>query len=337
MNQISNIVIIFIVVFAFIFFVTNKKISDWINEATIFNGKYKVKNLILKTLIVFIIVVVSVFSIIIIVNELIVYFRDDSKNEAFVQEIKDKIQAEADFYNELIEEEYDLEKCKNPYILDGFEYVMGTWEDGFVIQDEDENQFVWVPCYNVKNEENIEVLGKSNFSSNAFIKSFDCYEENYEEFLESALENGGFYISRYEIGKDKNGSPVSKQGYKVYNNITVKEAEKIAENMYDDINSNLVNGYAYDVVLNWIINNEKVKINEREIDNMYTGESSYKNIYDLLDNVYEFSSEIFYGEKIHRGILGENKYIENTDLDSRLCSGADYFNENVGFRVMLYK
>ena len=172
---------------------------------------------------------------------------------------------------------------------------------------------------------------------NDFIKHFDCYEENYEAFLNSALENGGFYVSRFEIGKDKENKPVSKMGYEIYNNITIEEAKNISKNMQDNINSELINGYAYDTVLNWMLNTEKIEVGIRETENFLTGVKSYKNIYDIVDNVYEFSTEYSYENIVYRGIFGENKYINNLSLDNRLICDNLYSNDNIGFRTILYK
>ena len=339
MEQIKNIIIVFIITFLFIFVITNKKISNWLNcgEIIIFKKKINFKKCILKF-------VFLCFGIILIFNfsletfkNLKFYFTDVSDVERLYSKTKEKIQIENDFYNKIVKEEYSFENCKNPYIPEGFYYVQGEWNTGFVIQDENENQYVWVPCTNKKNNENIEILKNSNFSNISFIKHFDCNEMEYEKFLVSALSNGGFYISRFEIGKDENGDPVSKQGYELFNNITKVDAEKIAKEMQKNINSELINGYAYDTAYSWILNEENIEIIKRDLTNIVTGTKSYKNIYDMLDNVYEFTSEECYGGYIYRGIIPETKYMSNNNFDNRLSCGDDYINENLGFRTILYK
>ena len=107
--------------------------------------------------------------------------------------------------------------------------------------------------------------------------------------------------------------------------------------MQDNINSELINGYAYDTVLNWMLNTEKIEVGIRETENFLTGVKSYKNIYDIVDNVYEFSTEYSYENIVYRGIFGENKYINNLSLDNRLICDNLYSNDNIGFRTILYK
>lgn len=350
MEQIKNILTVFIIVFLFISLIINKKIREFICDKTLafsINQKtinIKVKKITINLLAIFVIIAIIIVSIIMIVGNFKEYFEDKSELEFLVNMTKEEIQNENYFYKEIINKNYDIENCKNPYIPDGFTYVEGTWDTGFVVQDENENQFVWVPCTNMKNDENIEVLKKSNFSNMAFIHSFECNEENYKEFLISSLENGGFYVSRFEIGKTENDEPVSKFGTEIWTNITQDEAKVIANDMYENINSELINGYAYDTIFSWIINNEKIEITEKSSDEIYSGTKSYKNIYDIVDNIYEFTSEKTYGENVYRGILidngnfnDSNLNISNFGLDNRFSCDSTYESNTLGFRTILYK
>ena len=339
MEQVKNVVIVFMITFLLIYSITNKRFSFWINsgEIVIFNKKINIKKFIFKLLFVYFCIFIILNFALKISKNLEFYFTDVSDIEALYSQTKQKIQDEQDFYNQIIEKEYVFENCKNPYIPEGFEYVEGKWNTGFVVQDEKENQYVWIPCTNIKNNENIEILKKSNFSNIAFIKSFDCYEENYEDFLISVLTNGGYYISRFEIGKDEDGNPVSKLGYELFNNVTKGEAVKLSKDMQKNINSRLINGYAYDTAFSWILKEENVEVMNINSSNLITGTKSYKNIYDMLDNIYEFTSEECYGEYIYRGIIPDTKYMENNGFDNRLSCDDNYINENIGFRTMLYK
>ncbi len=71
--------------------------------------------------------------------------------------------------------------------------------------------------------------------------------ENYEKMLISLFTNGGFWISRYEIGDataTKNntnssgidGTPVCRADQIPYNNITCSEGQILAESMKSDAN-----------------------------------------------------------------------------------------------------
>ena len=90
-------------------------------------------------------------------------------------------------------------------------------------------------------------------------------EEEYNnlknEMLASVYENGGFYISRYEIGAESyvtandNGarSPVSKEGMYPYNYVTVAQAQNLATNMDSgEKTSSLMFGIQWDLVCKFI-------------------------------------------------------------------------------------
>lgn len=343
MSQIKNIVIALLIIIFFISFIVNKKFNDFICKGTLEFKINKIKvNIKVKTLVINLCIIFTFFMIIsvcaiVIFSNLKYYFEDPNEFDVVIAESDKKIKVENDFYNEIINKVYNIENCKNPYIFDGFTYVEGTWDTGFVIQDENKNQYVWVPCTNKENNENIEILKKTNFSDDVFINKFDCNEENYEEFLKSSLENGGFYISRFEIGKNESNNPVSQKDYEVWTNITKKEAEKLANNMYNNINSELINGYAYDIAFSWIINNENVEFTERKKDKIYSGTKSYKNIYDIIDDIYEITSEKYYGNMVYRGIIADSKYAENVGFDNRLVGNINYENKSLSFRTVLYK
>ncbi len=334
----SFIVFIIAIFVSTIYLIVGRKIKKIINKTNEKIGETKTKKILLSLnlllwSIIFIIIITGAMKL---VKNVKKYFDDTARLEKLVLEVKEKIGKESGFYNKIIKSDYSIENCKNPYIPEGFTYVEGTWNTGFVIQDENENQYVWVPCTNRENEDGIEILKNSNFDNMILVDHLDCNEEKYEEFLKSSLENGGFYISRFEIGKDGD-IPVSKSGYKLWNNITKKEAEEIANNMYQDINSELINGYAYDTALNWIMNNEEIELIKRDTSEIYTGTKAYKNIYDMVDNIYEFSTESFFEEAIYRGIVPNGEDLGLKKLDNRFSCNKEYKNEALGFRIILYK
>ena len=167
-------------------------------------------------------------------------------------------------------------------------------EDGLVIQDEEENEFVWVPC---KEEEY-----KSHSYSSEHVKDegnnipdteggwntwyYGAYNDWTEDTTqkETNIENikkyEGFYIARYEAGvpnnaefyvnkdtintkeyaKDKNKiddlKPISKKGVQAWNLINQKNAKEVSKNMYNgesSVKSQLVDGIAWDRIVEWII------------------------------------------------------------------------------------
>ena len=263
-----------------------------------------------------------------------------------------KISDENKFYKDVINKNYTNQKYDEPYIPEGFSYVEGAWDNGFVIQDERKNQFVWVPCTNIE-DVNVEKLQRYNFSKQVLISKDLCNNNSYEEFLISALENGGFYISRFEIGNENN-MPVSKKDMEIWKNVTRDEAEKIVDKMYDNINCKLVNGYAYDTTLSWLMNTNDFNINILDInqkENTTTGKVAYNNIFDFSDNVMELTVETNYSNVIIRGFPYE---LNSKDKDIILekigedIGNFDRFsiaeNENnftittlLAFRCVIYK
>lgn len=280
-----------------------------------------------------------------------------SMNNDKINEYNDnQIIKEYKLYNSAIEKIYENQNPQNPYIPEGFSYVEGEWNTGFVIQDEKENQYVWIPCTN-KNEtlDGVEKLERKNFSVNPFISKDICINEGCEKFITSSLENGGFYISRFEIGIENN-EYVSKKGKTILSNITKKEATDIVNKMktHESVNYELINGYAYDTVLSWLKNTNNIKVDQFYAgdENLLTGRNEYNNIYDFTDNVLEMSSETTYGNIIIRGILFDEEIVEEEnealeqfgyDYDSmgRISIRKDdsyYTIDNVmGLRTVLYK
>lgn len=231
------------------------------------------------------------------------WYKSSKENDKLYEKYDELIAKENKYYNEKININYDNQKYNEPYIPEGFVYVEGEWNSGFVIQDSNQNQYVWAPC---TNKENLGVpkLERKIWSTQDFISKDLCNNDKYEDFIKSALENGGFYISRFEIGKE-NDKPVSKKGVEVWTELNKSEANQIIEKMYDNINCDLINGYAYDTALTWITENNEIKANIIDIENsekILSGRNDYNNIYDFTDNIMEITSETTYSNVIVRGV-----------------------------------
>lgn len=295
--------------------------------------------------------VVIVFFMKNIYQNITIYNKNDAFQEVFDESDK-KMQNENIFYRNAINNKYENQNYDKPYIPNGFSYVEGEWNTGYVIQDENQNQYVWVPCTN-KNIENIQTLKRSNFVSKAFIPYNTCYNNEYEEFLKSALENGGFYISRYEIGKE-NDKPVSKKDVDVWRKVTIDDAKNIINTMYEDetIDCKLINGYAYDTTLEWIKSNNELSNNSVELNMGFdfepeimlkTGRYQYNNIYDFCDNILELTDEVSYDTIIIRGFSNskETEYagalFSEHNRYSILKNEITYgYVDTIGFRSVLY-
>lgn len=244
---------------------------------------------------------------------------------------------ESSFYNMTINKNYEKQNQQEPYIPEDFKYVDGNWNDGFVIQDNNENQYVWVPCTN-KADNEYTLLNKYNFDKNPWISTNECYDTEYKEFLKSALNYGGFYIARYEVCRDKEEKPIIKENSAIWTNINEKEIEQIVniiKSQYDsDIEVQLINSYAYDTTIKWI--EEKNTIEFYKKSERYSGTKEYNNIYDLFDTILEITTEKFCDEKnIYRGNCGEILQIKNKK-ETRI-SLINSQLENVTMRMILYK
>lgn len=262
------------------------------------------------------------------------------ENEIMFEEADKKIEEEKKFYKNSIKQEFENANSESPYIPEGFSFVEGEWNNGFVIQDEFQNQYVWVPCTN-KDNSNIEMLSKREFDPQVFVGIENCYDEEYEEFLKSALENGGFYVSRYEIGKE-NDKPVSKPNVEIWSGITRNDAQEISKKMYTNGNlkSSLINSYAYDTTLAWLEKTNEIEAYKYDMskdEKIFTGRNKYNNIFDFTDNIMEYSLETNYDTVIIRGFA----YSEEIEDRSRyaILKDDNYFDNVsiISFRTILYK
>ena len=124
------------------------------------------------------------------------YSLEEKKKNEFFDENDKEIKKEEEYYSFYMGKIYE-ENYKNPYVLEGFKHIEGEWNTGFVIEDGMGNQFVWIPLFN-EEKEDVAKLVKRNFIIHPIVPTESCFNCDYAKFIKSALENGGFYISRYE-------------------------------------------------------------------------------------------------------------------------------------------
>lgn len=291
--------------------------------------------------------------------------------------------------NTLPEEDDGPREVDRVKIPKGFYYVGGTKEEGIVISDDkvdkekykDEvylpgndligNQFVWVPVeedtafkeYEGYSDAQIQTYLQtcSEPYSNGYTKEI----EEYNKMKQSVLSNNGFFVARYEIGKE-NEQPVIKKDAEVWTNImwgnsmqddkggAVEKAKSMYTNKSKyDVTSTLIYSIQWDAIMTWIDpaykngtchTGKSFCANSTDRGNfshnmMRTGSNDYyrvKNIYDLAGNAWEWVMQ-GYNEKsrIIRG--GGNNF---TGLE-RPASCRDYHTVNssgnsLGFRTALY-
>ena len=265
-------------------------------------------------------------------------------------------------------------------IPQGFFYVGGTKSDGIVISDsyEDENkykaqtdegnsqipgddlvgnQFVWVPVDKID-----EFTRYSDYNTNTVQSLLDyyepsiegyCYDEEENEYnlMKASVEiNHGFYVARYEAGKeniDGVDTLVSKKNVESWSiswgdsmtSVGTNGAVAKAKGMYTgkdeyNVTSTLIYGVQWDAIMAWIDPNYKTSTCSEDsyirqnANNSSNIEDKVKNIYDLSGNLSEWTMEAYCSNTTHvRCYRGGNT--------TSYRSVVPPFMEN-GFRVALY-
>ena len=159
-------------------------------------------------------------------------------------------------------------------------------EEGIVIEDDNDNQFVWIPVgeYNVSDTINssrklTNELSRRTFTSTGSTlvngdEAIDTYfygegnensvaKDQIEAFKTSSTTNKGFYIGRYEAGTETERTaktdpltmPLVQANKYPYVYVTRDQAKEQAEAMYSGnefVTSELISSYAWDTALNFI-------------------------------------------------------------------------------------
>ena len=224
---------------------------------------------------------------------------------------------------------------------------MNTIDDGLVVQDQNKNEFVWIPVDSEKfDTEFIRRDGYYDGELQTYISNSECGEadgtginEKYTEsettreeakkMYESVKKNGGFYIGRYEAGKDSSENVVVQKEADVYNSIkwsangsmqettgTTGGAVELARNFdtvnnYANVTSTLIYGVQWDAVIKWMedIENPNVTGSLNKyiqdstgmgwyFDNYSKGNSEHKTGIDLnggrnrVKNIYDLAGNV---------------------------------------------
>ena len=261
-------------------------------------------------------------------------------------------------------------------------------ENGLVIQDKEGNQFVWVP---VRGEyKRNTTYASTNVSAAAYTdtgylpegiqpaipadseleipegktKEEVIGEINEQAEREAVTSKGGFYISRYEAGKETVNSTdklVSKAGATVWNNIAVEDSgenkgcKTVAKDFIDIDNDNvksaLCSGIQWDMTMEFVNGKQDGSSDADKTYNVtkakesrHTGlpdESGQNvadrvcNIFDLEGNYYEYVAEKnsygAYGPFVSRGGYSYNS---SSASYRNFDDGNAYSNRS--FRFTLY-
>lgn len=254
-------------------------------------------------------------------------------------------------------EEVELSDGKKIPVPPTFKYIEGEIETGAVIQDKNGNQFVWVPVSEeIKYERMLFAVNGEGIETEELQKlNLNDINSYNTEFDESVKKYNGFYIARFEAGKEENSNiPVSKANVLPWTQVVWEKAKDLSTKMYtknDYFQTDLVNSYAWDTTCIWI---EKAGLNvedstaygnyQNSTDGLNrvveTGSNSRwiaNNIYDMAGNAWEYTTEE-YGdhEKYHIGRGGGYWNYGSLYPISTRGTSEDVADLNIGFRVVLY-
>ena len=256
------------------------------------------------------------------------------------------------------------EEVEGVPIPKGFTYKEGTKDTGFVIQDENKNEFVWVPATESTYRKDTSFPGAKPTGDDTSLPNGIIDE------TADVVKYGGFYIGRYEAGipegdtsaSNKKGIPVSKKDAIIWANINYTNSKASAESMISNeyVQTGLITGTAWDTTCHWIEGSLK-SINELASlkDSRYYGnyknslapanensgtkrEAGFsenwktKNIYDLAGNVWEWTSEVHSSDFIIRGGCFGNVGSDDCPVSYRGSNDASCANDWMGFRLRLY-
>ena len=253
----------------------------------------------------------------------------------------------------------------NPPIPEGYKYVCGEWNNGFVIERCDGSQFVWIPVGSLNSngthdgEHFSEKFGRRNYTNEKFSDNEFNEPLNGEllKQLESVKKYGGFYISRYNISESSKGKPQSVKGAKPWIYSDFFTAKWFASTIEDSeaVKSHLTFGAEYDSVLEWFIETGVKTFAEIAKDSTKWGnycntENSPKkvvetgsreewcanNIFDFAGNVLEWTQESM--GSFYRVARGSFYYFNGNDYPVAYRFDEDPHNDRyiTGFRAALY-
>ena len=241
-------------------------------------------------------------------------------------------------------------------------------EEGIVIEDSNNNQFVWIPVGEYNVSDTISSTGKltNELSRRTFTNSgstlvngddiIDTYyygegntkytsvaKDQIDAFKTSATANKGFYIGRYEAGTETERTaktdpltmPLVQANKYPYVYVTRDQAKEQAEAMYSGnkyVTSELTSSYAWDTALNFICqtNEEGYKL-ATTTDRTY-GNTNTKN--KTKTGAYTVNGEVSDKYSNIFDILGNcwewtTEYSSN-NVHSYCCvsRGGSYYNSN---------
>ncbi len=256
-------------------------------------------------------------------------------------------------------------------------YAVGTSENvnkvtgGLVVQDNEGNQFVWIPVGDVKKSGTTVftvILGryafvkdqpipeapiqtKANYSEKILIHSgyqesinqtgYIAHAKALKEFIDNAIIDGGYWFGRYEASN--NSGTKSKYDEEAWVNVSQSTASTEAQKLKvsGTYQSDLVNSYALDTAIVFIEKSGHtgyVNQSSKNTKKINTGRSGDKvcNIYDMASNCSEWSTE--YLDGTYPWTWRGDSYTAYTYcLADRFSSGSISYTDYLSFRPLLYR
>ena len=234
-----------------------------------------------------------------------------------------------------------------PYIPEGFKHLEGTVVEGYVIVDQNQNEFVWVPVPSGQlSSDNIQNTKYNDRSTVA------------NELQNSVAKYKGFYIGRYEgsqatLQSTNKSVLLTRKGMIPWTNIDYETASRVASEMYKDlkykdVKTSLMSGFAWYTTLSWI--DQRVPLFSSSTDRgNYSGQvyptGTFKsdfvnNIWDLAGNVREWTTEQYVqtdtSQEDQRVLRGGSASVPNTPIKSTVQTVSSK-DKTWGVRPVLYK
>lgn len=243
-----------------------------------------------------------------------------------------------------------------------------NWEDSSEIEMLQKNydQLGWVPVSLLEANGTLdgisftEKFGRRDYQEDEFseVEFHETLAGKLALQLESVKKYDGFYISRYNISKNKKtGNPQSVKGEMPWTNIDFNDAKKVAATLEtkDTITSHLTFGAEYDSVLEWFIKSNvrtrsEIAENSTNWGNYWNSKNSPRevvetgsseewctnNIYDFAGNVDEWTQE--QNESSCRVIRGGycSVYGGNYPVAYSNYISPNFGYSSTGFRATLY-
>ena len=264
---------------------------------------------------------------------------------------------------------------------------------GLVVSDSRGNEYVWISCtvdsssnklQYKRTEWGVEKDGTDNsraIKDELTLKDIDVTysktdtdnginEEISKEIVaqinaekESIKKYGGYYIGRYEVGKD-NKTAVIKAEQEPYVNIKWSKAYELAKGIGggEGATTYLCSSYSWDTAINFIQNttgknyatsiigfngnwkSQEVKDSSGKVikpvntaQRLNTGlTTALCNIYDMGGNVGEFTTELNPGTSETVVLRGGNNNLDNTPAGHRWDNHSGSADSNYGFRATLF-